>query len=198
MANNGSLRDWIRLNFIDTLQYYEESRPQNYATAKIDWLQTTYTCCGLESSQDWRIYYLYGRGSGAGADQNLYQHHPNENFFGTPMQLQQKGNIFSGLFANPFSASINSKFMDTVPDSCCVRRYFNCGKEGNRVPDAGNMYGRNYHIYTQGCFSWYIPRIQRDYIFIAGFSLGLSIIGLVFSLVFIGLFFFLKKRTLYH
>lgn len=122
MTQNGVLREWIRYNFMDTLQWYEESRATSYATAKIDWLQTTYTCCGLESSQDWRAFYLYGRGSGAGPDLHLNQHHPNENFFGTPLQLQQQGNVYSGLHANPFSASINSKYIDQVPDSCCVRK----------------------------------------------------------------------------
>lgn len=198
VSSSDDLSLTIRRNIRETTMYYNENNPNDYATAKIDWLQRKFSCCGIDSSQDWREYFLYGRGSGAGVDNHIYQQHPNQNLYGTQVQQQQQGIVNQQIYANPFNANINVPYIDTVPDSCCVKHYYNCGKEGNRRPNSGNMYGQNYLIYTQGCLSWYVQRYTRDLVFVAGFTVAVSVLGLVACLAFIGLYVFIKKRSVYN
>lgn len=176
------------------MRFYQEATPGNEATAKIDWVQSGWMCCGAESSYDWRNHYMYGGGSGLPQNNNnVYNRHPNSNFFSN-QQLQMDNNVY---FGNQFVAGINYPYMHRTPDTCCVRPYYNCGKQGNRWPNSGNQYGRNDDIYTQGCMSMYYPRWLRDIRFLSGFCTGVSAIALVLTVGFIGLYFFVKKRTVY-
>lgn len=177
------------------MRFYVESNQENEATQKIDWLQTTYQCCGVESSQDWRAYNLYGGGSGMPQSNVNYNRHPNSNFYSNQQQLLQQTNQI--YFGNQFLANVNYPFMDKTPDSCCTRWFYNCGKTGNRWPNSGNMYGQNLEIYTQGCMSTYYYRWVRDVRFISGLCVAVSCLAVVSSVLFAGLYFFLKKRATY-
>lgn len=176
------------------MRFYQEASPNIEPTAKIDWMQRNWMCCGAESSYDWRAHYLHGGGSGLPQNNNnIYNHHPNSNFFSNQQQ-QLDNNVY---FGNQYVANMNYPNAHRTPDSCCTRPYYNCGKQGNRWPDAGNMYGQNNHIYTQGCMSMYYPRWLRDIQFISCFCTSVAGLGLLLTLGFLGLHFFVKKRTYY-
>lgn len=196
VSHDPRLSDEVRRRILETMRFYVESVPSNEATRKIDWMQSGWRCCGAESSFDWRNYYLYGGGSGLPQNNyNTYNRHPNSNFF---QPQQQQLNIDNQVyFGNQFVANVNYPQMSRTPDSCCVAPYYNCGKQGNRWPNSGNMYGQNNDIYTQGCMSMFYPRWLRDLRFVAGFCTGVAVIGLILSVLFLGLYFFIKKKTVY-
>lgn len=185
----------VRRNILETMRFYVEASPGNEATAKIDWMQSGWMCCGAESSFDWRSFSLYGGGSGLPQNNyNQYNRHPNSNIYSNQQQYKIDNQMY---FGNQYEANINYQNMQRTPDSCCVQPYYNCGKSGNRWPNSGNMYGQNNDIYTQGCMSMFYPRWLRDIRFISGFCTGVSGFILLMTLGFTGLYFFLKRRTVY-
>lgn len=186
----------MRRRILETMRFYQEASPNLEPTAKINWMQSGWMCCGAESSFDWRNYNMYGAGSGLPQSyNNLYNNHPNSNFFSN--QYQQLNDNNQAYLGNQYVANMNYNNMNRVPDTCCTQPYYNCGKQGNRWPNSGNMYGRNDNIYTQGCMTMYYPRWLRDIRFISGFCTSVAGLGLVVTFGFLGLYFFHKRRTVY-
>jgi hypothetical protein len=83
---------------------------------------------------------------------------------------------------------INNKlpYVDNVPDSCCVNRMYNCGKNyRNPPPSNGMIYYNNYNynmgnqIYMKGCHDIFINVFLRDIVFLAGLAMGTSSLCLV-------------------
>jgi hypothetical protein len=94
-----SLKFEMQNDMIYTIRRFEERDVLRYETMKLNWLQTTFSCCGIQSSSDWRSYFLYGG-----------------QFFQSP-QYNDQWNIKN-----------NMPYMDNVPDSCCIYQRPNCGK----------------------------------------------------------------------
>lgn len=147
------------------------------------------------------------------------------------MYQQQASN--SGYFPNQYNINYNTQLTSTVPDSCCVNIYQNCGQLNNGyyqsqgqwglyglqyggssnnnlniqygggvpgqygVPNGNSQYQyQSYgNINTQGCLRPYVLRYQVDLVFVAAFCFGVSVVGALLCLIYVGLFFFLRSRS---
>jgi hypothetical protein len=69
------VKESIMKNILQTLNGYDEKQVHKYETMKINWLQSTFRCCGLYSYQDWQSFYLYGGVVGAGGGP-VFDNHP--------------------------------------------------------------------------------------------------------------------------
>jgi hypothetical protein len=208
---NTGLSYTVRENMQETIRNYDQSSPSNFATAKINWVQQTFNCCGIASYQDWRSFFLNSYGP-----------------YGS--QQQQQPNYY----LNQVNGNLNVPYTDNVPDSCCVQVYANCGKNFNQYPSSlVNLYGQNNYlgnnvnmggsnypvnggvnggtgygnwgfnsnkvqnnnIYTSGCLQQYLHRNYRDLVFVAAYSFGVSAFGIIACVVYIILYFMSLKRT---
>jgi hypothetical protein len=61
VATGPSFTSTVRLGLQETFMSYKADNPEDYATRKIDWLQRTFNCCGIDSYQDFKGFYLYGQ-----------------------------------------------------------------------------------------------------------------------------------------
>ena len=178
----------IRQNIMNTAKYYNAAQPSSYPTAAINWLQDTFNCCGIDSMQDWRVFYSL-----------MYQQQASSNI---------------GYFPNQYNINYNQQLTSTVPDSCCANIYPNCGQlstsnnyQQNQPGNQWNVYGLQFggqyggyptvygNINSQGCLRPYVERYQTDLVFIAAFCFGVSTFGALLCLVYVGLFFFLRSRS---
>ena len=178
----------VRQNIYNTAKYYSSGNPNSYASMAINWLQSTFHCCGIDSTQDWRIFYSL-------------------------MFQQQATN--GGYFPNQYNLNYNQQLTSTVPDTCCVNSYPNCGQLTNiyqqAQPQYGGLiygsggYGSNQYlgqypssygnIYTQGCLKPYITRYQTDLVFVAAYCFGVSTVGALVCIVYVALFFYFKSKS---
>ena len=97
-SNRDYLNDEVRLDLMQTFQQYNERRTDKFETMKIDWVQTKFNCCGVDSYADWRAFFLYGG-----------QYKPIN-------------------YVDQWSVNNNLPYVDNVPDSCCSVPSPNCGK----------------------------------------------------------------------
>lgn len=184
----------MRQGIYNTVKYYDASQPNNYATAAINWLQDTYNCCGLDSMQDWRVFYS--------------------------LIYQQQASSGLGYFPNQYNINYNTQLTSTVPDSCCINVTPGCGsfstgyyqqqqqqvwQPWNGAGSFGGSSGgvaQSYqfqssysNINSQGCMKPFMQRFQNDLVFLAAYCFGVSVVGTIICLIYAGLFFFLRTRS---
>ena len=97
ITTNGSLKDQTRSEILASIDQYNDSDHNSIYVREIDWLQTRFQCCGLNSSEDW-------------ANRNF-----TEN---VAIELNDKTRSD---FINR-----NQSLYD-VPDSCCLNATKGCG-----------------------------------------------------------------------
>ena len=99
VVNNGQLQSDIFNGMKTSLSCYQEANTNKEDTARINWLQSTYRCCGIYTPNDWNLYYTNCLGN-----------------------LAYTGN------AAPSTSANSLVTVNYVPDSCCITPAFNCGK----------------------------------------------------------------------
>ena len=134
-----------------TLRYYDERSIDRWETRKIDWLQQRFNCCGLMSYSDWRAFYLYG------------------------------GQVFQVNYIDQWTVNNNMPYVDYVPDSCCIDRQPNCGKQFyNRYnTNNQNSFDRDRIINTRGCIPSFLTYFNRDIMFLSIFCVCVSAIAIL-------------------
>lgn len=160
-STDDNLGEEIRKNMDLTLQGYRDNERDRFETLKFDWIQTRFNCCGINSYSDWRAFFLYG------------------------------GSYKPVNYINQWSINNNLPYTDSVPDSCCVNKMYNCGKQyRNPASYDNNNYNQNsyqgYNSYqldsqinVKGCLSIYLAQFSKDIVFLAGLAMGTSSLCLV-------------------
>lgn len=193
------LNENVRQNYLLTVNAYDEKNLNKYETKKIDWLQGTFKCCGLNSYVDWQSFYLYGGIGGAGGGPVYNNHAMNWN--------------------DKWSVNNNLPYVNNVPDSCCIQPQYNCGKQftvsvnnydqvnynnnnnNNNQQAPFNSFNRQPNSYsyntinTNGCLQFYLDKFSTDVVFLSVLSIVAScIVVLLFILLVLGSI-FIRKST---
>lgn len=174
LNGNGELLTQNRNNMFYTAREYNELLPYLHSTKKINWLQTKFLCCGIDTYADWKSIVTF-RGpnyflrAGMPNDQQVNLQYINQN------QYQQ-----------------NYPYIDDVPDSCCVNIAASCGKQAYSYGrDKGTL------INIRGCLSEYNRWFSKDMIFLCAMAVSVSIILLVLALVLVYLYGAIRKNQEY-
>lgn len=147
-ADENTLSEEIKLGLVDAIKRYDERNPYRYETKQVDWLQQRFNCCGINSYSDWRSFYIYG------------------DKFDTVN------------FVDTWSVNQNLPYIDHVPDSCCIRMSYNCGKQyyNNYAPNSMN---RNMILNLKGCLGSFQQYFTKDIVFLAALTVALSGIAIL-------------------
>lgn len=168
MNGNGDFSDQIKSNMQYVANRYDINNQYRHETRKMDWAQQKFKCCGINSFSDWRYIFSNRFGNSASNLNNVpYQYDPYQNV----------GNNFN----QPRS---------DVPDSCCMIKAHNCGKQLNLI-------GRDHQgsvINTEGCHRLYSEFFSKDIIFICTVSLLFSIGLLFISVILLFSFTLIRKN----
>lgn len=78
MSATGQFNTAIRNNIQQTAQQYDEKAITKQQTRMINWLQSRFECCGLDSFTDWRTLVMVGGFQNPNPNLNLNQGYPNQ------------------------------------------------------------------------------------------------------------------------
>jgi hypothetical protein len=151
-SDEASLAEEIRYDLTETIRRYEERNLDRYETRKMNWIQTKFNCCGIHTYNDWRSFYLYG------------------------------GQTFGSAYVDQWTVNNNLPYIDHVPDSCCINRMPNCGKQfyNNMNPQALD---RDRIIYTRGCLYNFLAYFTKDIMFLSILSSCIASLAMVLWVV---------------
>lgn len=141
-TDEDNLRESVRNNILNAIGRYDETKKYRYETMKIDWLQERFNCCGISSYNDWKSFYLYGGLGGAGGG-GMYANKPVN-------------------WINQWSVNGNLPYVDNVPDSCCVSKQFNCGKQYFNNLNNNINYGNNFNTLNNNPNNINIPGVYNS------------------------------------
>ena len=79
-------------------------------------------------------------------------------------------------------------YNNVVPDSCCMRPSYNCGK---------NMYGNSPFqniINLNGCLAPFMQQLKKDILFISAFAIFISSAALLLFVIHVIAYMFLRRK----